>query len=84
MIAISFMKDLIFMIVRFVKYLSRVKPKSYSRTLSSAFETTWKQWYESLEGLTLIDNKPYADNKKKLRRRKSFWQFKLNIFFHTG
>ena len=31
--------------------------------------------------VALIDR---ADNRKELRRRESFWQYKLNIFFPHG
>ena len=64
--------------MRFVKYLSRVNPaKVNQENFHQHFKLPEQNGMDGWR-VTSIDR---ADNRKKFRRRGSFWQYKLNIFF---
>ena len=65
--------DLITIRVHFVKYLSWVNTQKLIKNTLVSNLNYLNDWR-----VTLIDR---ADNRKELRRRDRFWQYKLNTFF---
>ena len=72
----------------FNNYKSAFRKLSKSNKPAKVYQQHFHQHFKQPEHngmddwrVTLIDR---ADNRKELRRRESFWQYKLNTFFPHG
>ena len=66
--------------MHFEKYVSRLKPQMLLNYTHRHFKLPEHNGMDDCR-VTLIDR---ADNRKELKRRESFWQYKLNTFFPHG